>query len=117
MAPLVARVAAWWAHLPLHSRVLFTFAVSMTLVELVLRRVAPHSKVYAGWTRALKAVGAFWTAIILSVIYFVSVSLVSAVSRLRGHDPLDRTLRPEPTFWRPHDPNPLGVRAAVRHQF
>jgi hypothetical protein len=24
---------------------------------------------------------------------------------------------PEATFWRAHDPNPLGPQAAVRHQF
>ena len=37
--------------------------------------------------------------------------------RLFGKDPLDRTLAAEPTYWRPHDPNPLGPAAAVRHQF
>ena len=111
------RIAAWWDRVPTHSRVLFTIAVSMTLVEMALRRFAPDSAAYATWTKVLKAIGAFWTAIILSVIYFLSVSVVSAVMRLRGQDPLDRTLAPEPSFWRAHDPNPLGVRAAVRHQF
>jgi hypothetical protein len=37
--------------------------------------------------------------------------------RLFGKDPLDRSLRPEPSFWRPHEPNPLGPSAAARHQF
>jgi hypothetical protein len=50
-------------------------------------------------------------------VYFVSVSFVSIFMKLRGRDLLDRGLDPEPTFWRPHEPNPLGERAAVRHQF
>jgi len=37
--------------------------------------------------------------------------------RLFGKDPLDRKLKAEPTFWREHEPNPLGPAAAVRHQF
>jgi hypothetical protein len=45
------------------------------------------------------------------------VAGVSAFMRLMGRDPLDRTLAPEPTWWRRHDPNPLGPQAAARHQF
>jgi hypothetical protein len=79
--------------------------------------VAPRSRFYAGWTKVFQTLGRFWTAVILSVVYFVSVAVVSAFMKLRGKDLLDRTLDPEPTFWRPHEPNPLGPRAAVRHQF
>ena len=116
-AQFIDRVAAWWGRLPLHTRSLLVLAVSMMLVELALRRFAPRSRVYAGWTAALKALGAFWTAIILSIIYFLSVSIATAFLKLRGADPLDRSLAPEPSFWRAHEPNPLGPVAAVRHQF
>jgi hypothetical protein len=51
------------------------------------------------------------------LVYFVSVAAVSAVMRLLGKDPLDRKLDREPTWWHPHDPNPLGPQAAARHQF
>ena len=37
--------------------------------------------------------------------------------RLFGKDPLDRSLAPEPSFWRAHEPNPLGPERAARHQF
>jgi heme/copper-type cytochrome/quinol oxidase subunit 2 len=111
------RLVAWWGRVPVHSRVLLGLAISMTLVELAFRRLAPRSAAYARWTEVLKAIGAFWTAIILSVIYFLSVSVVSVFLKLRGQDPLDRKLDPEPSFWRPHDPNPLGPVAAARHQF
>jgi hypothetical protein len=86
-------------------------------VELLLRRFAPNSRAYAAWKHFFEAIGNVWTAVLLAVVYFVSVSLVAAGMRLFGKDPLDRSLRAEPTFWRPHDPNPLGARAAARHQF
>jgi len=47
----------------------------------------------------------------------LSVGPIGLVMRLVGHDPLDRTLAPEPSFWRAHQPNPLGVEQAARHQF
>ena len=114
---LVARVGDWIAGLPLHTRVLLELATTVFVTELVLRRVAPRSRFYAGWTRAFQAVGRVWTAVILGIVYFVSVALVSAFMKLFGKDPLDRRLQSEPTSWRPHEPNPLGPRAAARHQF
>jgi hypothetical protein len=106
-------VAAW----PLHRKALLSFAVLVFLTELAFRRFAPRSRSYARWTRGFQAVGKFWTGAILSIVYFVSVAGVSVVMRLLGKDPLDRTLDREPTWWRRHDPNPLGPQAAARHQF
>ena len=114
---IAGSVASWWAARPLHTRALLTLAFSVFLIELVLRRVAPRSRFYAGWTRVFQTIGKFWTAVILSIVYFVSVAVVSVFMKLRGQDLLDRALDPEPTFWRPHEPNPLGPRTAVRHQF
>lgn len=89
----------------------------MVGVELLLRRFAPRSRAYAAWQHFFESIGAVWTAVILALVYFVSVSLVAVGMRLFGKDPLDRSLRPEPSFWRPHEPNPLGPSAAARHQF
>jgi hypothetical protein len=116
-AALLDRVVAFWGRVPLHSRILLSVALSMMLVELALRRFAPQSAAYARWTSVLKAIGAFWTAIILSIIYFLSVSAASLFLKLKGQDPLDRSLAPEASFWRSHEPNPLGPTAAARHQF
>lgn len=113
LAPIGQKIAAW----PTHRKVLFTVAVLVFLTELALRRFAPRSAAYARWKKGFEAVGRFWTAIILSVVYFVSVAVVSVFMRLFGKDPLDRKLDREPTWWRPHDPNPLGPQAAARHQF
>lgn len=107
---------AWVAGLPLRYKVL-ALATLVVLVELALRRFAPKSAFYKRWTRAFEAIGSVWTAILLAVIYVLSVGPVGLVMRAFGHDPLDRRLAPEPSFWRAHEPNPLGPERAARHQF
>jgi hypothetical protein len=37
--------------------------------------------------------------------------------KLFGKDLLDRSLRPEASFWRKHEGSPLEPHAAARHQF
>jgi len=113
LAGLGQKIAAW----PTHRKVLFAAAIVFFLTELAFRRFAPKSRAYAKWTKGFEAVGRFWTGVILSVVYFVSVAAVSAAMKLFGRDPLDRKLDREPTWWRAHDPNPLGPQAAARHQF
>lgn len=92
-------------------------AVGSFVVEILLRYLAPRSRIYASWTHAIEAVGGVWTAVLLAIVYFAPVSVMSILSRLSGKDFLDRSLRPEPSFWRAHEPNPLGPSAATRHQF
>jgi hypothetical protein len=96
---------------------LLTFAVSVFLIEVLFRRLAPKSKAYAAWTRFFQGIGKVWTGVILSLVYFLSVGLVGVFMKIFGRDPLDRTLAAEPSFWRKHEPNPLGTVASVRHQF
>jgi saxitoxin biosynthesis operon SxtJ-like protein len=114
---LLDRIAAWYLRLPTHNKILLAVATTMFVVELALRRLAPRSTAYAKWTAFFHGVGAMWTAVILSAVYFVSVAAVSAVMKLTGKDPLDRRLATEPSFWRAHQASPLGPRAAARHQF
>ena len=92
-------------------------ACLILLTELAFRGLAPKSIAYARWTSFFKAVGSVWTAVILSVVYLLSVGPIGLGMRLLGKDPLDRSLEHEPTFWRPHEANPLGPEAAARHQF
>jgi hypothetical protein len=106
----------WLAGLGWRGKLL-AFATAVVLVELALRRFAPKSAAYARWTRFFQAIGSVWTAVILSIVYLLSVGPIGLGMRLLGKDPLDRGLRPEPSFWRPHEPNPLGAERAARHQF
>ena len=106
----------WLAGLPLRGKLLAA-ATLVVVVELALRRFARKSRAYARWTAFFQAIGSVWTAVLLSVVYVVSVGPIGVVQRLLGKDPLDRSLKPEPTFWRPHEANPLGPERAARHQF
>jgi len=92
------------ANLPLRGKVL-ALAALVVLIELGFRRFAPKTRAYKRWTGFFEAIGKVWTAVLLAVIYMVSVG------------PLDRSLASEPSFWRSHEPNPLGPEAAARHQF
>jgi len=96
---------------------LLAFATLVVLVELAFRRFAKHSEAYKRWTRFFEGIGVVWTAVLLGIVYFFSVSLVSVGMRLFGSDPLDRKLGPAPSFWHPHEPNPLSPERAARHQF
>ena len=105
------------AALPLHTKVLLGIATTVLVVELLFRRFAPRSAAYRRWTAAIEKVGMVWTAVILSLVYFTALAVTGIAMRLLGKDPLDRSLRDEPSFWRTHEPNPLGPVAATRHQF
>ena len=107
---------AWLAALSWRWKVVL-FATIVVLVELGFRRLAPKSRAYARWTAFFQGIGKVWTALLLAIIYVFSVGPVGLVMRLFGHDPLDRRLAPEPSFWRAHEPNPLGPERAARHQF
>jgi hypothetical protein len=117
IASVVGKLAARLAALPPHTKVLLAFATTVFVIELALRRFAPKSAFYRGWTEVFLTIGHFWTAILLGIIYFLTVSVISFFMKLFAPDPLDRGLASEPTFWRSHEPNPLGPEAAARHQF
>jgi hypothetical protein len=114
---ILTGVGAWLAARATHTKVLLGLATSVLVVELTLRSFARRSRAYALWTRGVEAVGVVWTALILSIVYLLSVGPVSVFMRLFADDPLDRRLAPEASFWRPHEPNPLGPERAARHQF
>jgi len=116
-AALLDRVGTWIASRPTHTKVLFCVASIVFLTELALRRLAPRSRAYRRWKHFFEAVGDVWGAVWLSLIYLLSVGPISLAMRARGKDLLDRKLTPAPSAWCPHEANPLGPRAAARHQF
>jgi hypothetical protein len=96
---------------------LLAFATAIVLVELALRYLAPKSAAYRCWKAFFEGLGVVWTAVLLALIYVLSVGPIGIAMRASGKDPLDRRLAPEPSFWRAHEPNPLGRERAARHQF
>jgi hypothetical protein len=98
----------------------------VVLTEIVLRVFLPQSKAAKAWTAfftrvsnswILQFLAKFWTGVILSIVYFLTLPFITLGQKLFGSDPLDRTLAAEPSFWRKHEPNPLGPKASARHQF
>jgi hypothetical protein len=110
------QAGSWLAALPFRWKMV-ALASIVVLVELALRRFAPASRAYRDWTRFFRGVGSVWTAVLLAVVYLLSVGPVGLFMRLFGSDPLDRRLEPAPSYWRSHEPNPLGPLRAARHQF
>lgn len=113
VSSVLSHVAQW----SLLKKSVLGFACFVVVIELGFRRFAPKSSAYRTWTRFFEGIGKVWTAVILSFVYVLSVGPVGLAMRLLGKDPLDRTLHAEPSFWRTHEPNPLGPAAAIRHQF
>lgn len=112
----VADAFDWYAGLALRYKLL-SLATAVVLVELGFRRFAPKSQAYVRWTKFFEGLGSVWTAVLMSIIYTLSVGPIGLVMRLAGKDPLDRSLAAEPSYWRAHEPNPLGPERAARHQF
>ena len=117
MPEFLIRLGSRLAQMSTLKKSVLAFACTVFLVELAFRRFARDSQAYVAWTRFFEGIGKVWTAVILSFVYVLSVGPVGLVMRLLGRDLLDRKLLPEPSFWRAHEPNPLGPSAAVRHQF
>lgn len=111
------RIAGWYLRLGPVKRGLLTFAVLVFTVEVLFRTFGRRTRAYKAWTRAFEAIGHVWSVVILAIIYFLSVGPTSLLMRLAGKDLLDARLDPEPSFWRKHEPNPLGAARAARHQF
>jgi hypothetical protein len=114
---VLSYLGEWWAGRPAFTKALLVFASIVVVIELLFRRLAPRSAAYAKWTAFFEGIGHVWTSVILALVYFLSVSVVSVFVRFFLKDPLDRRLDAEPSFWRTHEPNPLGAVAAARHQF
>ena len=51
------RAGHWLATRPTHTRVLLAVATTMLVIELLLRNVAPQSRLYAKWTAIFLAIG------------------------------------------------------------
>ena len=91
-SPLLSRIGALIAATPTHTKVLLALATTIFVIELALRRFAPKSPFYAKWTGFFLAIGHFWTAILLALVYFLSVSVIAVLIKLFGKDPLYRGL-------------------------
>lgn len=117
-----------WPWLAAHpvKRSLQLLFLCVVLTEIVLRVFLPESKAAKAWTgffekvsksAVLQFLAKFWTGVILSIVYFVTLPFITLFTKLSGSDPLDRGLKPEPSFWRRHEASPEGPHVAARRTF
>ena len=107
----------WYMGLPIHKKFFWALIATMVVVEFGVGKIWPKSAFYKKWQHGVEAVGSVWTAVILSIVYALSVGPISLFMKLFGKDPLDRRVEKGRSAWHAHEPNPLGALAAARHQF
>jgi hypothetical protein len=109
---------AWLTNLSLRGKVVLGLFLFICLMELIVRRLPALAWLYRGWSTAIRALGEFWTAVILAIVYGLAVGPTNLAFRARRRDLLDRALDDgSASVWRTHAPNPLGPETAARHQF
>lgn len=74
------------------------------------------SVIWRGWKRFARGLGVVNTWILLSLTYFVILSVISVVGRIFGADFLDRRMKPRSSYWHKREPADLSTEAA-RRQF
>jgi hypothetical protein len=113
----VGAVLGWIAGLPLFYKVILTMATTSFVVEMTLRAWGRSTAAYARWHRMMEAVGQFWTAIILGVVYFVAVQLTSHLMKLFGAKKRRAPRTSGGTFWLRPSPTPPDAPSAARRLF
>jgi hypothetical protein len=69
---------------------------------------------YRGWMRFAELLSRVVTTLILAIVFFLVVTPIGLWKRLRGWDPLERRLAPQPagaSYWRPYS----GRQADPKH--
>ena len=111
---ILAALGAWWLYREKLPALRFGFLAAGTLLVLVgalyPRALGP---LYRAWMALAEALSRVVTTIVLGIVYYLVVTPIGLVKRLRGWDPLERrrpaTAAAGSTFWRPygarqHDP-------------
>jgi hypothetical protein len=74
------------------------------------------SLVWMGWKRFAHVLGVVNTKILLTLTYFVILSVFSIVARIFGADLLDRRMKTRNSYWHKREPADLSIESA-RRQF
>lgn len=78
--------------------------------------VAFFSLIWRGWKKFAHVLGAINTRILLTVTYFIILSIAFVVAKLTGKDLIDRRMDPKPSYYHPH-PHVEADLAAAKRQF
>ena len=98
-----AALGAWWVYrgkFPAIAQILLVVGPLMVVLGALFPRalVIPNR----GWTALAQVLSKVSTSIILGLVYFLAVTPIGFVKRLRGWDPLNRRSRPGTSYWIDH---------------
>ena len=74
------------------------------------------SVIWRGWKRFAHGLGVVNTKILLTLTYFVILSVFSIIGRIFGADLLDRRMKTRNSYWQKREPADLSIESA-RRQF
>ena len=74
------------------------------------------SKIMGYWSALGRIIGAFMTPIHMFIIYVLVFGPSKMILSMTGKDPMDRKLKPEPTFWRKKESHGASLDS-LRHTF
>ena len=101
---MLACPLAWYRGHPALAAVLWTLAVAVRLIGWL--RPAWIRPVFLGMTLASWPIGWAVSHLTLALVYFLVITPIGLVFRLRGRDPLQRSFdRAAPTYWEPYNPS------------
>lgn len=72
--------------------------------------------IWAGWKKFAHKLGVFNTFVILTIMYFIVISIASIVIRLFKPDLLDKKWKTDEPLWKPRPPSNPALEEA-RRQF
>lgn len=96
-------LGCWWLYREkLETARTVSLAVGGLLV--VLATVAPRLLVWPNraWMGLAEILGRIVTTLILGIVYFLVLTPIGLVLRMRGWDPLQRRVAAQPSYWHPH---------------
>jgi hypothetical protein len=74
------------------------------------------SLIWRGWKKFAHILGAIQTRILLTITYFIFLSIAWVATKVTGKDLIDRRMLRKPTYYHPHDPIKADL-ASVKRQF
>jgi hypothetical protein len=100
---ILLALGAWWLYRD-KLELARTICLSVGGVLVVFATVAPRLLVWPnrGWMALAEVLGRIVTTIILAFVYFIVLTPIGVVLRVRGWDPLLRRTKPQPSYWRPY---------------
>jgi len=108
---ILALLGGWWTYREKFAGVRLGFAAAGLLL-LLLGAAWPRALAlpYKLWMGLAEQIARVVTTLILGVVFFLVVTPIGLLKRLRGWDPLERRALAGGSFWRPYEARQLDPK-------